>query len=215
MTGATASGALAADGPLIVACAALTSDLRAVLGQTGLSNTTEVRYVKASLHNRPDLIADAVVEQIAECRIDGRMVVVGFADCGTGGGIDAVVDSLQERGATATRLPGAHCYEFFAGERFADLHDRSPGTFYLTDFLARHFDALVWSGLGLDRHPELALTYFGNYTHLVLLSQTDDPDVVLRARAAAERLGLQFDQVHVGRDRLVDAVSVTVRAKVA
>ena len=103
------------------------------------------------------------------------------------------------------------------------MHDRSPGTFYLTDFLARHFDALVWAGLGLDRHPELATAYFGNYTHLVLLSQTDDPEVVLRARAAAQRLGLQFDHVHVGRGPLVDAVSVsvsvtvspTVRARVA
>ena len=219
MSGATATRAPTAAGPLIVACAALTSDLRAVLGQLGLSDAAEVRYVKASLHNRPDLIADAVIEQTAECRVDGRMVVLGFADCGTGGGIDAVVESLQDRGATATRLPGAHCYEFFAGDRFAELHDRSPGTFYLTDFLARHFDALVWAGLGLDRHPELASTYFGNYTHLVLLSQTDDPDVVLRARTAAERLGLQFDHVHVGRDRLVDAVSVTVsltaRAQVA
>jgi hypothetical protein len=212
MSGAAASRTVPSDGPLIVACAALTSDLRAVLGQLGLSDTADVRYVKASLHNRPDLIADAVIEQTTERRVDGRTVVVGFADCGTSGGIDAVVEALQDRGATATRLPGAHCYEFFAGDRFAELHDRSPGTFYLTDFLARHFEALVWAGLGLDRHPELAMTYFGNYTHLVLLSQTHDPEVVLRARAAAERLGLRFDHVHVGRGPLVEAVSVTVSA---
>ena len=215
MRGASARRAPAADGPLIVACAALTSDIRAVLGQLGQGDAVEVRYVPASLHNRPDLIVDAVIERIGERPIEGREVVVGFADCGTGGGIDAIVESLRGRGAIVTRLPGAHCYEFFAGDRFAELHDRSPGTFYLTDFLAKHFDALVWAGLGLDRHPELAMTYFGNYTHVVLLSQTDDPDVVLDAKAAAERLGLQFDHVHVGRGPLVDAVSVTMRAQVA
>jgi hypothetical protein len=215
MRGVSARRAPPAGGPLIVACAALTADLRAVLGQLAEGDAVEVRYVPATLHNRPDLIVEAVIDRIGERSIEGREIVVGFADCGTGGGIDDVVELLRGRGATVTRLPGAHCYEFFAGARFAELHDRSPGTFYLTDFLAKHFDALVWAGLGLDRHPELATTYFGNYTHVVLLSQTGDPDVVLGARAAAERLGLQFDHVHVGRGALVDAVSVTMRAQVA
>ncbi len=215
MTGTSLRPAPATDGPLIVACAALTSDLRAVLSQLGLGDAAEVRYVRASLHNRPDLIVDAIIERIGGHPIEGRDVVVGFADCGTAGGIDALVETLRGRGANVTRLPGAHCYEFFGGDRFAELHDRAPGTFYLTDFLAKHFDALVWAGLGLDRYPELTVTYFGNYTHVVLLSQTDDPDVVLAARAAAERLGLQFDHVHVGRGALADAVSVTMRAQVA
>ena len=92
---------------------------------------------------------------------------VAYADCGTGGHLDA----LLEQHPGIERLPGAHCYEVFAGaEQFAELHDTEPGTFFLTDFLARHFDALVWEGLGLDRHPELLAMYFGNYTRVVLLS---------------------------------------------
>lgn len=169
----------------------------------------------AALHNRPERIVDAVLERVGELPIEGRHVIVGFADCGTGGGIDALVELLRDRGATVTRLPGAHCYEFFGGARFAELSNRSPGTFYLTDFLAKHFDALVWAGLGLDRHPELAAVYFGNYTHVVLLSQTDDPRVVSGARGAAERLGLLFEHVHVGRGSLTDAVSVAMGSQVA
>ena len=104
------------------------------------------------------------------------------------------------------RLPGAHCYEVFAGAAaFAALHDEELGTFYLTDFLAKHFDALVWSGLGLDRHPELRDTYFGNYRRVVLLSQAADPDVVARRAAAADRLGLAFVHHPTGRDRAARA----------
>ena len=116
-----------------------------------------------------------------------RDVFLAYADCGTGGALDTF---LAEHPGIE-RLPGAHCYEFFAGtERFAALHDAEPGTFYLTDFLAKHFDALVWQGLGLDRHPELLPVYFGNYRRVVLLSQSDDPAVVDAASAAAGRLGL-------------------------
>ena len=101
------------------------------------------------------------------------------------------------------RLPGAHCYEVFAGgPQFMALQDAELGTFYLTDFLARHFDALVWTGLGLDRHPELRDLYFGAYRRVVFLGQAADADLVARARAAADRLGLTFEQCNTGRDGL-------------
>jgi hypothetical protein len=104
---------------------------------------------------------------------------------------------LEERGIE--RLPGAHCYEFYAtSPRFAALHDREPGTFYLTDFLTRHFDRLVWAGLGLDRWPELREHYFGNYRRLVYLSQVESDDLIESARNAAARLGLEFEHRHVG-----------------
>jgi hypothetical protein len=121
-------------------------------------------------------------------------VFVAYADCGTGGLLDPVVERLG-----ATRLPGAHCYEVFAGAAtFAALADAEPGTFYLTDYLARHFDALVVAGLGLDAHPELRDEYFGHYRRVVLLSQSDDEDVVARGRAAARALGLAFEHRPVG-----------------
>ncbi len=119
---------------------------------------------------------------------------VAYADCGTGGALDPV---LERHGVE--RLPGAHCYGFLAGNDVWDaIHEEDPATFYLTDFLARHFDALVIRGLKLDVHPELEPMMFGNYRRLVYLAQTDDPDLLARARAAAERLGLAFEHRRTG-----------------
>lgn len=193
---------------VVVACGALAGELRAVLDQLGVADAVEVRYLPAPLHNRPDQIVPALSAELDTIG-DGRRVLVGYADCGTGGELDRYLAQLTAGGADVVRLPGAHCYEMFAGAaRFAELHDAEPGTFYLTDFLARHFDALVWQGLGLDRHPALRDAYFGNYTRLVLLSQSDDVSVLASARDAAQRLGLDFAHLHVGRTELASAVSV-------
>ena len=190
-----------ADRPLVIACGALATDLRAVLG----NDAVEVRYLPANLHNRPERIAPAVEELLAAN--GDRPVFVAYADCGTGGGLDRVLAAHPG----VERLAGAHCYEVFAGApRFAALHDEEPGTFFLTDFLARHFQALVWQGLGLDRHPELRDLYFGNYRRVVLLSQTTASSVVAAGRAAAEQLGLAFEHRHVGRGGLEAAVPVPV-----
>jgi hypothetical protein len=189
--------------PLVVACGALARELRAVLAEQGL-DAVAVRYLPAHLHNRPERIVPALRE-LVDSEGGDRDVFVAYADCGTGGALDAFLalhPGIQ-------RLPGAHCYEFFAGsERFAALHESEPGTFYLTDFLAKHFDALVWNGLGLDRHPSLLPAYFGNYRRVVLLSQSDDPDVVGAARSAAARLGLDFEHEHTGLESFATAVSV-------
>lgn len=202
-------------GVTVVACGALAGELRAVLAQLGAADAVDVRYLPAPLHNRPDRIVPALADELAGVA-DGRHVLVGYADCGTGGELDRYLDRLAADGADVARLPGAHCYELFAGAiRFAELHAEAPGTFYLTDFLARHFDALVWQGLGLDRHPELRDAYFGNYTRLVLLSQSDDPAVLEAAEEAAARLGLEFAHVHTGRAELADAVAVHLARAVA
>jgi hypothetical protein len=197
--------------PLVIACGALASELRAVLAADSLTESIEVRYLPANLHNRPERIVPALRELLAEHDPEReRTVLVGYADCGTGGGLDRL---LAEE-AHLARLPGAHCYEFFAGsELFAALHDAEPGTFYLTDFLAKHFDALVWQGLGLDEHPELRDVYFVHYTRVVLLAQQPDPAVLAAARAAAERLGLPYAYVQLGLDRFADAVSVGLRVR--
>lgn len=200
---------------VVVACGALAGELRAVLDQLGVADAVEVRYLPAPLHNRPDRIVPALSAELGTIG-DRRRVLVGYADCGTGGELDRYLAQLTAGGVDVTRLPGAHCYEMFAGaQRFAELHDAEPGTFYLTDFLARHFDALVWQGLGLDRHPTLRDTYFGNYSRLVLLSQSDDASVVASARDAAQRLGLDFTHVHVGRTELAHTVSVRLTGLVA
>ena len=190
--------------PLVLACGSLAGDLRAVLGSSGFDRHLDVEYLPANLHNRPDEIAPALRPRLQAAFDAGRPVFVAYADCGTGGGLDALL--LDFPGVQ--RLPGAHCYEVLAGAAlFAALQDEELGTFYLTDFLAKHFDALVWSGLGLDRHPELRDLYFGAYRRVVLLSQTPDSpgadsDVVTRARAAAAQLGLAFSHRPTGRQGL-------------
>jgi hypothetical protein len=186
--------------PLVIACGALVSELRAALEAGGIADAVEVRYLPANLHNRPEAIEPSVRTLLDELDPGStRTVLLGYADCGSGGALDRLI---AER-PNVHRMPGAHCYEFFAGSRlFAELHDAEPGTFYLTDFLAKHFDALVWQGLGLDRHPELRDMYFGNYTRVLLLTQaTAHTDVVDAGQRAAEQLGLRFEHLHVGLDK--------------
>ncbi|HCB34618.1 MAG TPA: hypothetical protein DEP66_06070 [Acidimicrobiaceae bacterium] len=200
---------------LILACGALTRELAAIVKLNRLTGVT-IESLPASLHNRPNRIPGAVRKRLERaCATadgdDGRpaydRILVGYADCGTGGDLDRVCAEFG-----ATRLPGVHCYEFFAGvERFADLSEAEPGTLYLTDYLARHFDRNMWAGLGLDDHPELRDSYFGNYRRVVLLSQSDDPAqralVAERAERAARRLGLPLEIVHTGYDGLAGPVS--------
>ena len=184
---------------LVLACGALAGDLRAVLAASGFDAHVDVEYLPANLHNRPDAIAPALRPRLAAAADANRPVFVAYADCGTGGGLDALLGEFPG----VQRLAGAHCYEVFAGAGpFAALQAEELGTFYLTDFLTKHFDALVWSGLGLDRHPELRDMYFGAYRRVVLLSQAPDPALVAQARAAAARLGLTFIHRPVGRDGL-------------
>jgi hypothetical protein len=194
--------------PLIVACGALVSELRAVLGQVAASGAVEMRFLPANLHNRPEGIVPALREHLDGAREQGREVFVAYADCGTGGALDRLLAEHPGVG----RLPGAHCYEFFAGsDAFAQLHDEEPGTFYLTDFLAKHFRPLVWEGLGLDRHPQLRDDYFGAYQRVVLLSQVEDDAVLAAAVAAAAMLGLPLEHRHTGLGFLAEAIPVAVR----
>jgi len=173
---------------LVIACGALAHEIVALQRLNGWSHL-EVTCLPAELHNRPEKIPGAVREKIRQHKGRHTSIFVAYADCGTGGKLDAV---LQEEGIE--RIPGAHCYEFFAGSAaFAELADAEPGTFYLTDFLAWHFERLIMQGLGIDKHPELLPLYFGNYRRLVYLSQCESPERLADARAAAVRLGLEFE----------------------
>ena len=178
---------------LVIACGALAREMLDVLRVNHL-DWVDVECLPAKLHNTPQLITEAVEERLDRAAGRYSRVFVGYADCGTGGMLDRM---LERRGVE--RLPGAHCYEFFAGSKqFEALHESDPATFYLTDFLAKHFDRLVWQGLGLDRWPQLRDDYFRNYHRLIYLSQIDNPELVAIASEAAERLGLEFEHIHVG-----------------
>lgn len=177
----------------ILACGAVAREVLAVVALNGWTHV-DVRCLPAKLHSTPALIPAAVEAKLHELRERYDDVFVAYADCGTAGALDAVLDRHG-----VERLPGAHCYGFLAGnDDWAAMQELEPATFYLTDFLARHFDALVWRSLKLDRHPQLLEPLFGNYRRLVFLSQTDNPALVERARDAAARLNLEFEQVRTG-----------------
>lgn len=175
-------------GVLVIACGALAREILAVLKANGLSHVG-LACLPALLHNTPEKIPDLLRARIRQALADGYgEILVGYADCGTGGRIDAV---CAEEGVE--RIGGPHCYAFFDGlETFGRRSEEEIGAFYLTDFLVRQFDTIVWKGLGLDRHPELRDIYFGNYDRVVYLAQTEDAALDQAAAAAAERLGLAF-----------------------
>lgn len=178
---------------LLIACGALAAEIRAVIAANGLE-AIDVRCVPAGYHNRPERIAPAVKRLILKARGKYDRMFVAYAECGTGGALDQL---LAEEGIE--RLPGAHCYQFYSGvEAFAARGDADMRAFFLTDFLARQFDALVIRGLGLDRHPELRDTYFGHYERVVYLSQAPTEDLIAAAEQAAVRLGLAFEHRPVG-----------------
>lgn len=187
---------------LVLACGALARELRAVIAADALGDVVHLECLPASLHNRPSEIPAAIEARLERVRGRYEQILIGYADCGTSGALDEVIDRWG-----AQRMPGAHCYEFYAGSAtFAALHDAEPGTFYLTDFLVRFFDKWVWEGLWLDRHPELLEAYFGNYTRVVYLSQLPDDALLGAARDAADRLGLAFEHVPTGTGGLRPAL---------
>jgi hypothetical protein len=187
---ATTSSGGEAPRVLIVGCGALAREL--VELTRDLPNV-DITCLPATLHNRPGGIPAAVRERIRRRRAGYDRVFVAYADCGTGGLLDLAL--ADEPGVE--RLPGAHCYEFYAGRPdFARLTEDEPATFFLTDFLARNFDRLVIEGLGLDRHPEL-----------LHLAQSDDPALVTAARRGARRLGLRFELRRTGLGELATSIA--------
>ena len=189
--------------PLVIGCGALARELVELTRRAGLP-AMDLTCLPATLHNRPERIPGAVRAKIRAARARGvERIFVAYADCGTGGLLDRV---LEDEGVE--RLAGTHCYEVYGGRRaFAQLQDDEPGTFYLTDFLARNGDRLVWRGLGLDRHPELLPLYFGNYRRVVYLAQTEDSALTRDARRLARRLGLAFERRFTGLGELGPAIT--------
>ena len=177
----------------VVACGAIARELNQLKRLNGW--TQMVLYcLPAELHNRPERIPAAVAAKLDAIKDRHDQVFVAYADCGTGGLLDAELAKTGTR-----RLPGAHCYEFLSGsEAFAALAEEEPGTFYLTDFLVRHFDRLIFQGLGLDRHPRLRDDYFRNYRRLLHLSQSGDDELRRQAANHADSLRLRFDYRHTG-----------------
>lgn len=186
----------------VIACGAIARELVRIADMNRWDHM-RIYCLPADLHNRPKQIPGAVKQKIDRLRDRHEHIFVAYADCGTGGELDRV---LAQEGIS--RLPGAHCYEFFAGNAlFSQIMEQQPGSFFLTDFLVRHFERLVIRGLGIDRHPQLQQLYFANYRQLVYLSQTEDEDLMQRARDYAGRLGLKFMHSATGYRSLEQAMT--------
>ncbi len=183
----------AADRILLIGCGALAREILTLIDLNGWRHMA-LQCLPAQLHNTPDRIPDAVRQAIRQGREGFDRVLVLYADCGTGGLLDRVI---EEEGAE--RIDGPHCYSFFSGvEAFATTAETEFTAFYLTDFLVRQFETMVIRPLGLDRHPELRDMYFAHYDRLVYLAQTDDADLQAQARSAADRLGLAYEHRFTG-----------------
>ncbi|WGW03138.1 DUF1638 domain-containing protein [Tropicibacter oceani] len=185
---------------LLIACGALAREILDIKARNGWDHL-DLTCLPAILHNHPERITDAVRDAVARHRSQYEQIFVVYADCGTGGLLQAACEDMG-----VEMVAGPHCYAFFDGVQA--FEDRGEITsFYLTDFLVRQFDAFVWKPLGLDRHPDLRHMYFGNYETLVYLAQTDDPALTDKARAQAERLGLAFERRMTGYGDLAVTLS--------
>lgn len=187
------AGGAGAGKVLLIACGALAHEVLALKRLNGWTHL-DLQCLPAKLHLYPEKITEEVTRTVTERRGDYDRLFVLYADCGTGGLLQARCAELG-----VEMLAGPHCYSFFEGnDSFAARADSEFDAFYLTDFLVRQFDAFVWKPMGLDRHPALRDMYFGNYRKLVYQAQTDDPALDARARDCAERLGLAYERRFTG-----------------
>lgn len=186
---------------LLIACGALAHEILALKSANGWDHL-DLQCLPAKLHLWPERIIPAVEAAVAEAGDAYDSVFVVYADCGTGGLLQAACDRLGVK-----MVEGPHCYAFFEGnEAFLKRSETEFTAFYLTDFLVRQFDAFVWKPMGLDRHPELRDLYFGNYTKLVYQAQVDDPALDAKAQDCAARLGLAYERRFTGYGDLAVAL---------
>ncbi|MGB1350144.1 MAG: DUF1638 domain-containing protein [Luminiphilus sp.] len=190
---------------LVIGCGALAEELSA-LKKANQWTAVDIKCLDAALHNRPERIADRLEVALTQQHAHYDNIFIAYADCGTGGAVDRVADQFN-----AQRLPGAHCYEFYATSPvFAALAEAEPGTFYLTDFLVRHFERLVIQEMKLDKHPELEEMMFGHYRKVVYLAQIEDSQLRVEAERAAARLKLPLEVVTTGYGLLASKVEEQV-----
>ena len=182
---------------LLIACGALAREIVDLIERNRWTHF-DVQCLPAKWHNTPEKIVPAVREKIREAKARYKSIFVLYGDCGTGGLLDKMLAEEE-----VERIDGPHCYAFFSGNAdFAARAEAEVTAFYLTDYLARHFDKLIWQGLGLERHPELLPMYFGNYTKIVYLAQTRDEELAKKAMAAARKLGLNYEYRFTGYGEL-------------
>ena len=182
---------------LILACGALAKEIAVLIHLNGWTHL-KTRYLPAILHNTPEKITEQLRMVLQSSQTKFSKIFIGYADCGTGGKIDSLLDEFDVQ-----RLPGAHCYEFFTGKQtFAEIMEEEIGSYFLTDFLVKAFEKLVWQGMKIDRHPELLPIYFKHYKKLVYLAQSENQELQTQAYEIAGRLGLVYEKRVTGYGEL-------------
>ena len=189
---------------LLLACGALAREILDIIDKNRWDHL-HLQCLPAMYHVYPEKITPAVREAVAKYRADYDEILVVYADCGTGGQLQAACDELG-----VTMIPGPHCYSFFEGNDAFEQRDEITA-FYLTDFLVRQFDAFVWAPLGLDKHPELLPMYFEHYEKLVYQAQIKDPELEAKAKDCATRLGLDYEYRFTGYGDLPAALGAVSR----
>ena len=187
---------------LVIACGALAKEITALIRMNNWDHL-QLRYLPAKLHNEPHKITQNIRKNLINAQNKFSQIFIGYADCGTGGQLDTLLDEFGIQ-----RLPGAHCYDFFSStQNFSKLIEDEPGSFFLTDFLVKSFEKLIWQGLKINSHPELLNIYFGNYKRLVYLAQTESKDLQTQAKEIANKLRLNYLYRFTGYGALTPALS--------
>lgn len=187
----------------VIACGMIAREVLAINEQLGFDHV-DLKCLPAEYHHHPEKIAPEMDKAIERAKAEGfENIFVGYADCGTGGELDKVCTKHS-----VERIDGPHCFSFYMGNKtFENGDDDYLTTFFITDFLARHFDTFMKKPLGMDRHPELKSMYFANYTRALYLAQTEDPELEQKAREAAEFLGLEYEYRFTGFGDLTPALA--------
>ncbi|MDA2962983.1 MAG: DUF1638 domain-containing protein [Actinomycetota bacterium] len=184
----------------IVACGALATHIAEIVTQRSLDVT--IYPLPPLLHNRPEKIAAEVDALLHEIKDKHLRCAVAYADCGTYGALDAVIDSHNVK-----RLDGNHCYDIFAGKAEIErLMAQDAGTYFLTDFLVKSFHRSVIVELGLDKYPHLRDDYFKNYRRVIWLAQNRTPELEKAAIDAAAEINLPLEIQAAGYEGLTTQV---------
>ena len=177
----------------VIACGALARELMTLIDQLP-DGTVSLTCLPAAWHNYPEKIVPGLKRKVAAARRKGMQVAVAYGDCGTGGKLDAFLEAEQ-----ISRIAGPHCYEMFLGKvEFEAAMETTIGTFFLTDYMVRHFERIVMRGMGIRQHPELRDVYFGHYRRVLYIAQTDCKKLQAKAVQAAAELGLDYEYRYVG-----------------
>jgi hypothetical protein len=177
----------------VIACGALARELLVLLNQLP-AGAVSLTCLPAAWHNHPEKILPGLKRKVVAARRKGMKIAVAYGDCGTGGTLDAFLEAEQ-----IPRIAGPHCYEMFLGEsEFDNEMEATLGTFFLTDYMVRHFERIVMKGMGMRQHPELREMYFGHYTRVLYIAQTDCKKLQAKAVQAAAELGLDYEYRYTG-----------------